>query len=281
MTGADKPALPPLEGLPQEDAPPLALKGVEAIRDAWKRLPSRPGVYRMIGADGEVLYVGKAKSLKNRVAMYAQGRGHTNAIYRMIHQTTALEVIVTATETEALLLETNLIKRLKPRFNVLMRDDKSFPFIAIRTDHAVPALQKHRGAHSIKGDYFGPFASAYSVNKTLNTLQKAFLLRSCSDSVFSGRTRPCILYQIKRCSAPCVGLIGETEYAGLVKDSVDFLEGHSAQLQDRLAAEMRESSDKLEFEHAARLRNRIRALASVRAAHGINPSTFSEADGFA
>jgi excinuclease ABC subunit C len=281
MTGADKPALPPLEGLPQEDAPPLALKGVEAIRDAWKRLPSRPGVYRMIGADGEVLYVGKAKSLKNRVAMYAQGRGHTNAIYRMIHQTTALEVIVTATETEALLLETNLIKRLKPRFNVLMRDDKSFPFIAIRTDHAVPALQKHRGAKSFKGKFYGPFASAGAVNRTLNTLQKAFLLRSCSDSVFSGRTRPCMLYQIKRCSAPCVGLIGETEYAGLVKDSVDFLEGHSAQLQDRLAAEMRESSDKLEFEHAARLRNRIRALASVRAAQGINPSTFSEADVFA
>jgi excinuclease ABC subunit C len=281
MTGADKPALPPLGGLPQEDASPPTLKGVEAIRDAWRRLPNRPGVYRMIGADGEVLYVGKAKSLKNRVAMYAQGRGHTNAIYRMINLTTSLEVIVTATETEALLLETNLIKRLKPRFNVLMRDDKSFPFIAIRTDHAIPALQKHRGAKNFKGKFYGPFASAGAVNRTLNTLQKAFLLRSCSDSTFSGRTRPCMLYQIKRCSGPCVGLIGEPEYAGLVKDSVDFLEGHSAQLQDRLAAEMRESSDKLEFEHAARLRNRIRALASVRAAQGINPSTFSEADVFA
>ena len=281
MTGADKPALPPLGGLPQEEPTSPMLKGVEAIRDAWRRLPNRPGVYRMIGADGEVLYVGKAKNLKHRVAMYAQGRGHTNAIYRMINLTTSLEVIVTATETEALLLETNLIKRLKPRFNVLMRDDKSFPFIAIRTDHPIPVLQKHRGAKNFKGKFYGPFASAGAVNRTLNTLQKAFLLRSCSDSVFSGRTRPCMLYQIKRCSGPCVGLIGEAEYAALVKDSLDFLEGRSAQLQDRLAAEMREASDKLEFEHAARLRNRIRALASVRAAQGVNPSTFSEADVFA
>jgi len=281
MTGADKPALPPLDGLPQEDASPPALKGVEAIRDAWRRLPNRPGVYRMIGADGEVLYVGKAKSLKHRVAMYAQGRGHTNAIYRMINLTTSLEVIVTATETEALLLETNLIKRLKPRFNVLMRDDKSFPFIAIRTDHPVPVLQKHRGAKNFKGKFYGPFASVGAVNRTLNTLQKAFLLRSCSDSVFSGRTRPCMLYQIKRCSAPCVDFIDSQDYAALVKDSVDFLEGRSVELQQRLAAEMREAADKLEFEHAARLRNRIRALASVRAAQGINPSTFSEADVFA
>jgi excinuclease ABC subunit C len=285
MTGADKPTLPALDALPAEDAPDdksgAALKGVEAIRDAWKRLPARPGVYRMLGADGEVLYVGKAKSLKNRVAMYAQGRGHTNAIYRMIHQTRTLEVIVTATETEALLLETNLIKRLKPRFNVLMRDDKSFPFIAIRTDHPFAALQKHRGAKNFKGKFYGPFASAGAVNRTLNTLQKAFLLRSCSDSVFSARTRPCMLYQIKRCSGPCVNLVSEAEYAALVKDSVDFLEGRSVELQDRLAVEMRQASDALEFEHAARLRNRIRALASVRASQGINPSTFKEADVFA
>ncbi|MGD9816629.1 MAG: excinuclease ABC subunit UvrC [Hyphomonadaceae bacterium] len=281
MTGADKPITPPLEGLPGEDAPAAALKGVAAIRDAWKRLPAKPGVYRMIAADGEVLYVGKAKSLKNRVAMYAQGRGHTNAIYRMIHQTASLEVIVTATETEALLLETNLIKRLKPRFNVLMRDDKSFPFIAIRTDHAIPALQKHRGTKSFKGRFYGPFASAGAVNRTLNTLQKAFLLRSCSDSTFTGRSRPCMLYQIKRCAAPCVGLATESEYAALVRDAEDFLEGRSVELQDRLAAEMREAADKLEFEHAARLRNRIRALASVRAAQGVNPSTFQEADVFA
>jgi len=281
MSGADKPITPPLEHLPAEDAPTPALKGIEAIRDTWKRLPMKPGVYRMIGADGEVLYVGKAKNLKNRVGQYAQGRGHTNAIYRMIHQTASMEIIVTATETEALLLETNMIKRLRPRYNVLMRDDKSFPYIAIRTDHPIPALQKHRGAKSFKGKFYGPFASAGAVNRTLNTLQKAFLLRSCSDSTFSGRTRPCMLYQIKRCSAPCTGLVNEAEYAALVKDSVDFLEGRSVELQDRLAVEMREASDKLEFEHAARLRNRIRALASVRASQGINPHTFDEADVFA
>ena len=281
MTGADKPITPPLEHLPAEDAPTPALKGIEAIRDTWKRLPMKPGVYRMIGADGEVLYVGKAKSLKNRVGQYAQGRGHTNAIYRMIHQTVSMEIVVTATETEALLLETNMIKRLRPRYNVLMRDDKSFPYIAIRTDHETPVLQKHRGAKSFKGKFYGPFASAGAVNRTLNTLQKAFLLRSCSDSTFSGRTRPCMLYQIKRCSAPCTGLVNEAEYAALVKDSMDFLEGRSVELQDRLAVEMRESAEKLEFEHAARLRNRIRALASVRASQGINPHTFDEADVFA
>ncbi|MBX3431374.1 MAG: excinuclease ABC subunit UvrC [Hyphomonadaceae bacterium] len=281
MSGADKPITPPLEHLPAEDAPAPTLKGIEAIRDTWRRLPMKPGVYRMIGTDGEVLYVGKAKSLKNRVGQYAQGRGHTNAIYRMIHQTVSMEVIVTATETEALLLETNMIKRLRPRYNVLMRDDKSFPFIAIRTDHAIPVLQKHRGAKSFKGKFYGPFASAGAVNRTLNTLQKAFLLRSCSDSTFNGRTRPCMLYQIKRCSAPCTGLVNETEYAALVKDSVDFLEGRSVELQDRLAVEMRESAENLEFEHAARLRNRIRALASVRASQGINPHTFDEADVFA
>ena len=281
MSGADKPITPPLEHLPAEDAPTPALKGIEAIRDTWKRLPLKPGVYRMIGADGEVLYVGKAKSLKNRVGQYAQGRGHTNAIYRMIHQTVSMEIIVTATETEALLLETNMIKRLRPRYNVLMRDDKSFPYIAIRTDHETPVLQKHRGAKSFKGKFYGPFASAGAVNRTLNTLQKAFLLRSCSDSTFSGRTRPCMLYQIKRCSAPCTGLVNEAEYAALVKDSMDFLEGRSVELQDRLAVEMRESAEKLEFEHAARLRNRIRALASVRASQGINPHTFDEADVFA
>lgn len=281
MSGADKPITPPLEHLPAEDAPTPALKGIEAIRDTWKRLPMKPGVYRMIGADGEVLYVGKAKSLKNRVGQYAQGRGHTNAIYRMIHQTVSMEIIVTATETEALLLETNMIKRLRPRYNVLMRDDKSFPYIAIRTDHETPVLQKHRGAKSFKGKFYGPFASAGAVNRTLNTLQKAFLLRSCSDSTFSGRTRPCMLYQIKRCSAPCTGLVNDVEYAALVKDSMDFLEGRSVGLQDRLAVEMREAADKLEFEHAARLRNRIRALASVRASQGINPHTFDEADVFA
>ena len=267
--------------LPVEEAPAPTLRGVDAVRDAWKRLPAKPGVYRMIGADGEVLYVGKAKSLKNRVGQYAQGRGHGNHILRMISQTVALEVIVTATETEALLLETNMIKRHRPRFNVLMRDDKSFPFIAIRTDHPIAALQKHRGAKNFKGRFYGPFASAGAVNRTLNTLQKAFLLRSCSDSVFSGRSRPCMLYQIKRCSAPCVALVNEQEYQALVDDAVLFLEGRSAVLQERLAADMRAASETLEFEQAARLRNRIRALAAVRAVQGINPSTFEEADVFA
>ena len=281
MANADKPTLPPLAALPGEAAPAPVLRGAAAIRDAWSRLPTRPGVYRMIGADGEVLYVGKAKSLKNRVGQYAQGRGHGNHILRMVSQTQALEVIVTATETEALLLETNMIKRLKPRFNVLMRDDKSFPYIAIRTDHDFAALQKHRGAKSFKGKFYGPFASAGAVNRTLNTLQKAFLLRSCTDATFSARTRPCMLYQIKRCAAPCVGLVDAAGYAALVRDAADFLEGRSVELQDRLAAEMREASDKLEFEDAARLRNRIRALASVRAAQGINPTTFTEADVFA
>ncbi len=281
MSGADKPELPPLEDLPGEAAPAPALRGIEAIRDAWSRLPSRPGVYRMLGADGEVLYVGKAKSLKHRVGQYAQGRAHTNAVARMLHQTVSLEVIVTETETEALLLETNLIKRLKPRFNVLMRDDKSFPYIAIRTDHPIACLQKHRGAKSFKGKFYGPFASAKAVNDTLNTLQKAFLMRSCSDATYSARTRPCMLYQIKRCAGPCVNLINAEEYDRLVKDASEFLEGRSVELQDRLAADMREAAEALEFERAARLRNRIRALAGVRASQGINPATFEEADVFA
>ncbi|MBL8558337.1 MAG: excinuclease ABC subunit UvrC [Hyphomonadaceae bacterium] len=286
MASADKPDLPDLAGLPRaEDAPEASSgapkKGVDVIRDELTRLPAKPGVYRMIGADGEVLYVGKAKSLKARVSNYAAGRGHGNHIARMISQTRAMEFIVTATETEALLLETNLIKRLRPRFNVLMRDDKSFPYIAIRRDHEIPALQKHRGAKSFKGEFFGPFASAGAVNRTLNTLQKAFLLRSCTDSTYSARTRPCMLYQIKRCAAPCTGEISAEDYSRLVVDSVDFLKGRSVELQDRLAAEMHAAAEALEFEQAARLRNRIRALAAVRAVQGVNVSTFSEADVFA
>lgn len=286
MATADKPDLPDLAALPAGDiaadaAAATPRKGVDVIRDELARLPGKPGVYRMIGADGEVLYVGKARSLKARVSNYAAGRGHGNHIARMISQTRAMEFIVTATETEALLLETNLIKRLRPRFNVLMRDDKSFPYIAIRRDHPIPALQKHRGAKNFKGDYFGPFASAGAVNRTLNTLQKAFLLRSCTDSAYSARTRPCMLYQIKRCAAPCTGEIGAEDYARLVVDSVDFLKGRSVELQDRLANEMHEAAEKLEFEQAARLRNRIRALASVRAVQGVNVQTFAEADVFA
>jgi excinuclease ABC subunit C len=281
MSVADKPAAPDLSALPGDAPATPRLKGVAVIQDKLKLLPGKPGVYRMIGEGGEALYVGKARSLKARVAQYAQGRGHANRILRMIALVEDMEFVVTATETEALLLEANMIKRLKPRFNVLMRDDKSFPFIAIRTDHAAPALQKHRGAKSFKGRYFGPFASAGAVNRTLNTLQKAFLLRSCSDSVYAARTRPCMLYQIKRCSGPCVGLVDAGHYVRLVEEATDFLKGKSVELQDRLSAEMQKSADALDFETAAQLRNRIRALASVRTTQGVNVSTFTDADVFA
>lgn len=282
MSAADKPGIPNLEALPGETAPgKTRTRGVDVVKAHLPRLPAKPGVYRMIGADGEVLYVGKAKNLRARVTTYAQGRGHGNHIVRMVSLTEAMDVIVTATETEALLLEANMIKRLKPRFNVILRDDKSFPYIAIRQDHVSPALQKHRGAKSFKGQFFGPFASANAVNRTLNTLQKAFLLRSCSDSVYTSRTRPCMLYQIKRCSAPCTGEIEVGEYARLVEDAVAFLNGKSDELQDSLAQDMHEAAEALAFEQAARLRNRIRALAAVRALQGINVTTFKEADVFA
>jgi excinuclease ABC subunit C len=282
MERADKPPVPDLEGLPADVAAVEGLRrGIDVIKDELTRLPSKPGVYRMIGADGEALYVGKAKNLKNRVGQYAQGRVHANRLTRMIRETRAMEFIVTATETEALLLEANMIKRLRPRFNVIMRDDKSFPLIAIRRDHETACLQKHRGAKSFRGDFFGPFASASAVNRTLNTLQKAFLLRSCSDSVFSTRSRPCMLHQIKRCSAPCTGLVAPGEYGRLVDDAVSFLSGKSVELQNRLAEEMHAAADALEFEKAARLRNRIRALAAVRSVQGINVQSFTEADVFA
>lgn len=283
MAKAAKPTTPDLAALPDREEARAAgvRRGLCVIQDELKRLPARPGVYRMIGAGGEVLYVGKAKSLKARVAQYAQGRGHTNRVTRMLALVEAMEFVVTHTETEALLLEANLIKRMRPRFNVLMRDDKSFPLIAIRTDHPSPALQKHRGAKSFRGEYFGPFASANAVNRTLNTLQKAFLLRSCSDTVFESRTRPCMLYQIKRCSGPCTGEIAGAEYEKLMDDAVAFLKGKSAELQDRLAAEMHAAAEALEFERAARLRNRIRALAAVRATQGVIVQTFAEADVFA
>jgi excinuclease ABC subunit C len=265
------------------DTPGALVRGVDAIRDYLPRLPAKPGVYRMLAADGAVLYVGKAKNLKARVTQYAQGRGHGfgNRIVRMIGQTASMEFVVTGTETEALLLEANLIKRLAPRYNILLRDDKSFPLIAIRKNHAFAALQKHRGAKTFKGSFFGPFASAGAVNRTLNTLQKAFLLRSCSDSVFANRTRPCMLYQIKRCSAPCTNLATPTEYDELVREATDFLCGRSADLQDRLAADMQAAAADMQFETAARLRDRIRALSAIRAAHGVNPQTFAEADVFA
>jgi excinuclease ABC subunit C len=263
------------------EAQEAPLKGAALIKDEVKRLPDAPGVYRMLGDDGEVLYVGKARSLKKRVLQYAQGRFHTNRIALMVDLTRAMEFVTTRTETDALLLEINLIKQLKPRFNVLLRDDKSFPEIVIRRDHAAPQLRKHRGAHSIKGDYFGPFASAWAVNRTLNTLQKAFLLRSCSDSVYETRTRPCMLHQIRRCAAPCTGLIGLEDYQALVDQAEDFLRGRSRAVVARMAKEMQEASDEMEFERAARLRDRIRALASIAQEQQINPETVDEADVFA
>jgi excinuclease ABC subunit C len=258
-----------------------ALKGAALIKDEVKRLPDRPGVYRMMGEDGEVLYVGKARSLKKRVIQYAQGRFHTQRIAHMVDLTRSMEFVTTRTETDALLLEINLIKQLKPRFNVLLRDDKSFPEIVIRREHPAAQLRKHRGAHTIKGDYFGPFASAHSVTKTLNTLQKAFLLRSCSDSVYESRTRPCMLHQIKRCAAPCTGLISLDDYARLVEQAEDFLRGKSRAVMGKMSAQMQAASDDMEFELAARLRDRIRALASVAQETSVNPETVEEADVFA
>jgi len=269
-----------------DDVAPVApgapqLKGAALIKDEVKRLPDRPGVYRMIGDEGEVLYVGKARSLKKRVLQYAQGRFHTQRIAHMVDLTRSMEFVTTRTETDALLLEINLIKQLKPRFNVLLRDDKSFPEIVIRREHAAAQLRKHRGAHTIKGDYFGPFASAWAVNRTLNTLQKAFLLRSCSDSVYESRTRPCMLHQIRRCSAPCTGLIGLEDYNALVEEAGAFLRGESRAVITKMSEEMQALSDDMEFERAARLRDRIRALASIAQEQQINPETVDEADVFA
>ncbi len=255
--------------------------GPEIIARVVKTLPNRPGVYRMIGANGDVLYVGKARALKKRVASYARLTGHTSRIARMISATAAMEFITTATESDALLLEANLIKRLKPSCNVILRDDKSFPYILIARDHDAPQLLKHRGARKRKGQYFGPFASAGAVNRTINTLQRAFLLRSCTDSYYQARTRPCLLYQIKRCSAPCTGEISLGDYASLVNDALDFLLGKSTQVKDNLHALMQKASDNLEFERAASFRDRVTALVQIQAHQGINPRSFMEADIFA
>jgi excinuclease ABC subunit C len=274
-----EPSGPDLPGQPA--SPDISLIGPDLIRDELKRLPNKPGVYRMFGEGGEVLYVGKAKNLKNRVGNYARIGGQTQRIALMIKLTRAMEFVVTETETEALLLESNLIKRLKPRFNIILRDDKSFPYILIRRDHQAPQLVKHRGAKTAKGDYFGPFASAYAVNETVDTLQKAFLLRTCEDSVYNARTRPCMLHQIKRCAAPCVDLVSEADYKSLADEARDFLRGKAVDLQARLSEQMQAASDAMEFERAARLRDRIRALATVRASQGINPMGTEEADVFA
>ncbi|MFN6943025.1 MAG: excinuclease ABC subunit UvrC, partial [Parvibaculum sp.] len=255
--------------------------GAALISAKVKLLPDSPGVYRMYAADGELLYVGKARSLKKRVSNYAKPGGHSNRIARMIASTAQMEFITTATETDALLLEANLIKRLKPRYNVLMRDDKSFPYILLTGDHPFPQVLKHRGARTRSGDYYGPFASAGAVTATLNALQKAFLLRSCSDSVFESRTRPCLLFQIKRCSAPCTGEIGEEGYAWLVAEARDFLKGRSRKTQRELVTLMDEAAAELDFERAAIYRDRIRALTQIQQHQGINPQTVAEADVFA
>jgi excinuclease ABC subunit C len=257
------------------------LKGIEVIRAAVRRLPNSPGVYRMMNGTGDVLYVGKARSLKKRVTNYAQGRGHTARIGRMIRDTAAMEFVVTRTETEALLLEANLIKRFRPRFNVLLRDDKSFPYIVVTRDHPAPGIFKHRGARNTKGDYYGPFASAGAVGRTINALQRAFLLRTCSDSVYEGRTRPCLLYQIKRCSAPCTGEISLDGYRQLVSEATDFLSGRSSKVKARLSTAMQSASDRLDFEAAARFRDRLAALSHVQSHQGINAQFVEEADVFA
>jgi len=255
--------------------------GAPVIGRYAKTAPAGPGVYRMIDTAGEVLYVGKARHLKRRVQSYARGTGHNNRIARMIADTASMEFITTATETEALLLEANLIKRLTPRFNVVLRDDKSFPFILIARDHKVPQILKHRGARSRKGDYFGPFASAGAVGRTINTLQRAFLLRSCSDAYYESRTRPCLLYQIKRCSAPCTGEISVADYGALVDEALRFLTGESDEVKLRLRALMDEASSKQDYERAGNLRDRLTALSHIQSRQGINPRTVKEADIFA
>ncbi len=252
-------------------------RGHGVIADYVKRLDGSPGVYRMLDEKGRVLYVGKAKNLRKRVANYAKPTGHSARIARMISQTTSMMFLTTKSETEALLLEQNLIKQLKPHFNVLLRDDKSFPNILV-TDHPFPQIRKHRGAKKDKGHYYGPFASADAVNRTLNQLQKVFLLRNCSDAMFESRTRPCLLYQIKRCAGPCTGKIEKAEYATLVRDAERFLSGRTTKVQEQLAAEMQAASDAMEFERAASLRDRIRALTQVQSSQGINPRGVAEAD---
>lgn len=270
--------LPELE--PEQPAGTLAA-GRAVIAQAVKHAPSAPGVYRMTDAKGEVLYVGKAKNIKKRVTAYTRPTGHDNRIVRMIAGTAAMEFVTTKTETEALLLEANLIKRLRPRFNVLLRDDKSFPYILITSDHWAPQILKHRGARTRPGQYYGPFANAGAVNRTINALQRAFLLRSCTDSFFETRTRPCLLYQIKRCSAPCTQAIDFKGYAELVREANAFLSGRSQSVQKELAAEMDTASTALDFERAAIYRDRLAALSAITSHQGINPRTIEEADVFA
>ena len=280
----------PTDETPETDAPApetasadaaRPLTGAEIIADHVKRLPNAPGVYRMIDTEGTVLYVGKARNLKKRVVNYTRGQGLTARILRMVRETAAMEFVQTRTETEALLLEANLIKRLRPRFNVLLRDDKSFPYILVTGDHDAAALVKHRGPRKRKGAYFGPFASAGAVGRTINALQKAFLIRTCSDGVYDPRTRPCLLFQIKRCAAPCTGEISLPDYRLLVEEAERFLSGRSKAVQAEMAAAMHAASEDLDFERAAVYRDRLAALSHVQAHQGINPQGVEEADVFA
>ncbi|KZX92950.1 MAG: excinuclease ABC subunit UvrC [Sulfitobacter sp.] len=260
---------------PNDSPPP---QGRQVIQAYLKSLDSSPGVYRMLDAESRVLYVGKARNLRARVSSYARPTGHSGRISRMIANTASMMFLTTKTETEALLLEQNLIKQLKPKFNVLLRDDKSFPNILVTADHDYPQIKKHRGAKKEKGSYYGPFASAGAVNRTLNQLQRVFLLRDCSNAMFDSRTRPCLQHQIKRCSAPCVGKISAEEYRQTVRDAERFLSGKSTEIQGRLAQDMAEASEAMEFERAAALRDRIKALTQVQTAQGINPQGVNEAD---
>jgi excinuclease ABC subunit C len=270
--------IPESDREPSADAPSGIARGMAVIRAALRTMPAAPGVYRMLDRKGDALYVGKARNLKNRVQNYAHVAALSNRLRRMVAETTAMEIVSTHTEAEALLLECNLIKRLMPRFNVLLRDDKSFPLIHLTADHDFPRLTKFRGAQNKGGDYFGPFASAGAVNRTLVTLQKAFLLRSCSDNIFANRTRPCLLHQIKRCSAPCVGRIGRENYAALIDEARAFLAGGSDAVQQRLAADMQEAAAVLDFEAAGLIRDRIRALTLVQGHQDIHVAGLVDAD---
>ena len=255
-----------------------APKGAAVIEAALTTMPSAPGVYRMLDAKGDALYVGKARSLKKRVTSYTQFGRLDERLRRMVNETSSMEVITTHTEAEALLLEANLIKRLKPRFNIVLRDDKSYPWLMLTEDHPYPQIAKHRGAQLRKGTYWGPFASAWAVNQTVTAMQRIFLLRSCADTVFSARTRPCLLFQIKRCSAPCVGRISGPDYGKLVGQAKAFLSGKSATVQQELAAEMEHAAEGLEFERAAAVRDRIRALTFVQGSDVVNPASLTDAD---
>jgi excinuclease ABC subunit C len=290
MPKADRPDLPNAADRFNEEKQTYAVRGadqpdleagVAAIRNVWKTLPGKPGVYRMHDARGDVLYVGKARALKNRVSNYTQVERLTNRLRRMVALTRGMTVVTTNSEAEALLLEAQLIKRYRPAYNVLLRDDKSFPFILLRADHDFPRIQKHRGARRHRGEYYGPFASAGSVNQTLNALEKLFLLRSCTDSFFNNRDRPCLLYQIKRCSAPCVDRIDKAGYAELVADAKAFLGGKSTAVQAKLATEMEAASEALDFERAAMIRDRLKALTFIQGSQAINAAGIGDADIFA